>query len=526
MRRGLLVLPLLALAASAAPADDSPRDKIRAIEEHFRKVIDAAEPSVVAVLVSHSTKYPPLPPDERKEPGRLGGYRSQLDQNPVARFVPAPVDKLDLSDPQNVADHTYGSGVVIDTDGLVLTTYHLIEGATKVYVRTASGKGFYADIHAADARSDLAVLKPAPPRFGEPDPLRGVTFKPIKFADVRVVPGPNGEKPTVARGTWVVSLGHPAAAGVADGRPSASWGILSGIRRRAAGPGREDQRNRALYHYNVLLQTDARITLGCSGAALLNLDGELIGMTTPMAAVTGAETAGGFAIPFDPNYRRIVDVLRAGREVEYGFLGVQVIPTPGPASEEDGVRLSGVIPGTPAAAAGLVGNEVIAAIDGNPVREHDDLFLDIGAALAGTKVTLTVVSPLRGQQTRQVEVTLAKQEHPLPWVATKRPQPVHGLRVDYSSVLLAQNQNPQRGGPPPRIPPGVAVRELEPGSPAESKFKAIDNAPNQWLITMVNGKRVATPAEFYREAARAPGSVRLHLVNSADPTQERDLRLP
>ena len=158
------------------------------------------------------------------------------------------------------------------------------------------------------------------------------------------------------------------------------------------------------------------------------------------------------------------------------------------------------------------------------IKTMDDLFLHIGAALAGTDLKLTVV---RGGQRSVVEVTLAKFDHPLPWIASNRQNPVHGLRVDYSSVLLVQKQNAPRGVPPPRIPPGVVVRELEPGSPAEAKFKAIADAPNQWLITRVNGKPVPTPADFYREAARPPtGSVLLKMVNPDDPSQERDLRLP
>lgn len=515
MRRGLLGLLLtvtITPVAFAAP----PPEGVRAAEDHLRKVIAAAEPSVVAVVVSHSTQYPRLPADDRKVPGRLGGY-AQPEVMRVGRWRQAvqQPDPLDLSDPLNARDYLYGSGVVLDADGLILTTYHLIEGATKIFVRTASGQGFYADIHAADARSDLAVLKPADTLPREP------ALTPIKFADVRT----KGEKPTVAKGMWVVALGHPAAAGIADGSASSSWGILSNVGRRAAGPGREEQRNRALHHYNMLLQTDARVTVGCSGGALLNMDGELIGMTTPMAAVTGAETAGGFAIPFDRNYRRIVEVLRDGREVEYGFLGVQAEPaTPGARNSTDGLMLTQVVPGTPAASAGLTHGEVVTAIDGIPVGDMDDLFLHIGAALAGTELKLTV---RRGTQRRPVVVTLAKLDHPLPWIASNRPKPVYGLRVDYSSVLLVQKQNAPRGAVAPRIPPGVVVRELEPGSAAEAKFKAIDDAPNQWLITQVNGKPVATPADFYREAAGVgTRTVSLKLINPDDPSQERTLRLP
>jgi serine protease Do len=429
-------------------------------------------------------------------------------------------DKLDLSDPHNIPDNEYGSGVVLDESGLILTTYHLIEGATKIYVRTAGGKGSYADVHAADARSDLAVLKLLHPPAG---------LRAVKFADVRVGPGPNGEKPTVARGEWVISLGHPLAAGFADGTPSASWGILSNVRRRAPGPGQEEQRNRPLYRHSILLQTDARVTLGCSGAALLNMDGELIGLTTPMAAVMGAETAGGFALPFDRNYRRIVEVLRAGREVEYGFLGVSVLATVANGPLDGGLRINHVSPGTPAALAGLAGGDdgarggadYILSIDGHPVREQDDLFLYISAALAGTKIKLEVAK--RGGPAREVTVTLAKYAHGLPWVASVRPPAVFGLRVDYSSLLLQQDRRAAEQGMPE---PGVLVRDVEPGSPAAKKFKPLGDDPRRWLVTHVNGKPVRTPDEFYRAAGRRPVKLRLLDPNPTARDREQTLQLP
>src|SRR5579885_3586798 len=222
MRRGHLVWLLLLAAVPAAPAGDRPgRENVKAAEEYVKRLIEDAKPSVVAVVVSHSDKYPPLPPAERSVPGRLGRY--VLPQPlPGLRFAaPTEPNKLDLSDPQNIPDNQYGSGVVLDdADGLILTAYHLIEGATKIYVRTSAGKGSYADIHAADARSDLAVLKLLD---------RPAGLKAVRIADVRLGPGPNGEKPTVAEGTSVISLGYPLGVGVAEGPPSASRGIVGGV---------------------------------------------------------------------------------------------------------------------------------------------------------------------------------------------------------------------------------------------------------------------------------------------------------
>jgi len=509
MIRGLLSCSL-ALSISSAAWAQAPavREDVRALEDQVQKVVRQTEPSLVSIVVSHA-KYPAMVGDGAGRPGRLGRYIAN-------NQLPNAIDKLDLADPQNLPDHLFGSGLVLDAEGLILTPYHLVEGATKIYVRSSNAKGSYADFHAYDARSDLAGLKLIDPPAG---------LKPIRMGDVRIAEGPNGEKPTVAKGSFVLSMGHPQAAGAADGSASVSFGVLSNVRRRAIGPREPEPKFRALHHHGVLLQTDARITLGCSGAALLNFEGELIGITTPMAAVTGAETAGGFAIPMDANYRRIIDALRMGKEVDYGYLGVVFDAEVGNSRLEGGLKISEVTPGTPAAAAGLVGNkdsrygDSIVAVEGNPIKSHDDLFLYVGGAFAGTKVAMTLN---RDGKTRTVDIYLAKYDHSLPWLATVKPPTVHGLRVDYGSVLIARAGLAKSG-----VPAGVFVRELDPGSPAEAKFKALGETANRWIITHVNGKSITTPLEFYREA-KGPDPIVLKL---SDPTPNavaanREIQIP
>lgn len=501
----LLVLGALALLTAASA--DEPRDTVRAVERHMRQVIDVAEPSVVAIAVSHK-KYPPGPGGDSDIPGRLGGYTPPPEVGMRRPFPRPPVDRsLDLSDPENIPDHQYGSGLVLDpADGLILTNYHLIEGATKIYVWSASGRGSYADIRAADARSDLAVLRLI-------DPLAGIQA--AKFGDVRTHRGPKGEPPTVARGMWVIALGHPLAAGFAEGSPSASWGILSNVRQRAGGGSREEHHNRALHFYSTLLQTDARVTLGCSGGAILNMDGEVIGLTSPLAAVTGADTAGGYAIPFDRNCRRIVDVLRQGKEVEYGFLGVAV-EIDRARRVEPGLPIKSVSPGTPAADAGLRAGDVIVAVDDKPVREPDDLFLYVGSTLAGTEIFVTVES--RGQRPRRVPVRLAKFHHTMPYLASEKPPAVFGLRVEWRSVLLLRDGLP--------MPDGVVVREVVPNSPADAKLRPLGDVVGRWMITRVDDEPVRTPAEF-QKAVRKP-TVRLTLldIQSVAADRERTITLP
>src|SRR5262249_12990240 len=153
-------------------------------------------------------------------------------------------------------------------------------------------------------RSDLAVLR-----------LLDKKLRPLP--KLKIGDGGNARK-----GKFVVSLANPFAAGFRDGSPSASWGIISNIQRRAPGNPEEETQKIPLHLHPILLQTDARLNLGCSGGALLNLRGELIGLTTSRAAINGSEMAGGFAIPLDTNVQRIIARLQEGMEVEYGFLGV------------------------------------------------------------------------------------------------------------------------------------------------------------------------------------------------------------
>ena len=318
------------------------------------------------------------------------------------------------------------------------------------------------------------------------------------------------------RGQWVIALGHPLAAGSVDAAPSASWGILSNLRRRlvAASPPGGDNRTRPLAGFPTLIQTDARVTLGCSGGGLFNLDGEAIGLTSSVAAVTGAETAGGYAVPFDAHVRRAVDALLAGREVEYGFLGVSMGGFGG--ERTGGVTLSGVTPGMPAERAGLQANDRIVGIDDQPVADSDDLFLQVGAALAGATVQ---VSYVRGGERRLATATLAKHKHVLPWVASQKRPAAFGLRPDWSSMLVLE-----QGGGGAKLPAGVLVADLAPGSPADEKIKPLGDAVGRWLVTAVDGRPVPTPAAF-EAATRDRAAVQLRLYDPAKD-QSHEVKLP
>ncbi len=487
------VLAALCLGPARAEKKPASRDAL-ALQEALQAVIDDVEPSVACILVSRSPRYQEFgeaPSPDR--PGVLGDFDYTRVPSPDFRDNKSPrrllAEKLDLSVADNVPE-SFGSGLVIDEKaGLVLTNYHVVRGATKLYVRLPGGKGSYANVLAADPRSDLAVL----------DLIKkdGLVLKEIKLGD--------GGK--ARKGQMVLAIANPFAAGFRDGSPSASWGIISNVRRRTSAVTKEEERTRSLHHYGTLLQTDVRLNLGCSGGALVDLHGEVIGLTSSLAGITGSDVPGGFAVPFDAGMRRIVDVLKKGEEVNYGFLGVSFYPPP---SRERGVRLFTVSPGSPAAEAGLQPEDVIRSINDTPVENNDDMFRVLGTCQAGDEIKLGFVRAANGvREQRKARATLAKFAVTGPIIARNRPSE-RGLRVDYTS-LLVQSQGRQR------VPRGVLVREVLPTSPfANTMLKVGD------VITQVNDKPVTTPGQFYRLVKGIRGPVELTIEGTGTRVRSRE----
>jgi S1-C subfamily serine protease len=232
-------------------------------------------------------------------------------------------------------------------------------------------------------------------------------------------------------------------------------------------------------------------------------------LTTALAALTGAEAPGGYALPMDDSMRRIIEVLRQGREVEYGFLGVTLVED---TFKGQGAFIREVSRGSPADRAGLMDGDCIKSINGMPVRENDDLLLLVGTQLAGGVAKVQVSRGPNGVRTTR-DVKLAKFYVPNPPLASQRPPARRGLRVDYTSVVS------QRAAVRQTIPDGVLIREVKPGSPAESARLQTDK-----VILQVNDQPVTTPTEFYaamEKADKAPASPVVLTVLQSDGSLER-----
>ena len=320
-------------------------------------------------------------------------------------------------------------------------------------------------------------------------------------------------KPIASRGDFAIAI-----SGGGSDAPVASLGLVAAVDKKVTvlvEPVFGQSPPLPLVCQPTLLQIDARTARGTSGGGIFNLKGELIGMTTALAAIAGSDLAPGFAVPMDRLYRPIIATLQAGQEVEYGFLGVtwasdqrgnqrgwpQMNRFPA-RSNGNGVEIGMVTPGMPAEVAGIRSGDTLLEVNGFPVSDMNDLQFRVGSALATGETQLAM---RRGDgPVKTVSVKLAKANNRLPWFASQRPQPVFGLRVDHLSTLfqdLVLNESRLDQEWMSSLPQaGVVVSEIEKGSPAEAAF----SLPNQkYVITKVNGQSIANPAEFYTRTWKA-----------------------
>lgn len=268
-----------------------------------------------------------------------------------------------------------GSGVVLTSDGLVLTNNHVVEGATEITVTIgATGETYTAQVVGTDATADVAVLQ-----------LQGASGLTTATLDS------DGD---LAVGDAVTAVGNAEGGGVllaADGTVTA---LDQSITTRAEGVSSGES-------LAGLIQVDADVVSGDSGGALLDDQGEVVGITT--AASSGSSDITGFAIPIDDALDVATQIV-AGQDSDTitlgypAFLGVQLatgatstVPGLGGAtgSTGTGATIAGVVDGTPAAQAGLAAGDTVTAVDGTAVADGDALSTALAAHAPGDQVTLT-----------------------------------------------------------------------------------------------------------------------------------------
>lgn len=463
-------------------------DPAAALEARLVEAIAAAEKSVVAIARVRKEK-----PGER--------VPAELRPNP---FGQGPLRVPKLTDPDFVPQE-FASGVVVDSRGLVLTVYHVLGEDSDYFITTPDRRVFRAKIIGADPRSDLAVLAP--------DEAAGRaagdgTFTPIAL----------GQAEELRKGQFVIALGNPFAI-ARDGQASASWGIVANLARKAPPLPQEIEPTgkSTLHHFGTLIQTDAKLNLGTSGGPLVNLKGQMVGLTTAIPAVIGFEESAGYAIPVDATFRRILEALKAGQEVEYGFLGVEPrnLGWEELAQGERGVRINRVVPGGPAARAGLRPGDRITHINGVPVHDADAFVLQVGSLPAAARVRLGVA---RQRESLDLGVELTKYRVRGKKIITALAPAWRGMRVDYASVA---EEPAHLGAGPVAIADGVLVTEVEAGSPA---WRAGLRAG--MFISHVEGSAVHTPQQFRQAVAGRTGLVRLRVSGPMVAGQAAERTVP
>ena len=281
---------------------------------------------------------------------------SNLPEGPFREFFRHP--QL----PENRPVQGAGSGVIINSDGTILTNNHVVEGAKEVTVTLADKEEFKGEVVGRDPKTDLAVLKIS-------------AGKKLTAANL-------GDSEQLQVGDWVLAVGNPFGLGntVTSGIVSAKGRVIG------AGP------------YDDFIQTDASINPGNSGGPLFNMKGEVVGINT--AIISGGQGI-GFAIPVNTAKPLIPQLVEKGK-VTRGYLGVNIQTiTPELAAamklgETKGVLVADVIPGGPAEKAGIKRGDVIVAFEGKRVQDSHELPALVAATPVGKEVTVTVVSGWQG----------------------------------------------------------------------------------------------------------------------------------
>ncbi len=378
---------------------------------------------------------------------------------------------------QQQVEHALGSGVIVESDGHILTNQHVIDGAQEIHVDLTDGRTFTAKLIGADKLSDLAVLK-------------------IDATNLPVLYLADSDKVQV--GDVCLAIGNPLAVG-----ETVTSGIISAKGR---------QTGLSNGSFEDFLQTDAPINQGNSGGALVNTNGELVGINSQILSTTGGFIGIGFAIPSNMAKNVMTQLIKSGK-VERGQLGVtaQLLTSDLEQSlglnNVHGVLVSQVVPGSAADKAGLKAGDVITQLNGKPVEDPNSFRNAIAGTAPGTQVTLTYLRDGHQQQTTATLQELKPEQQPANPAQQQPSSGELGLQVEPMTPSLAQQLNL------PANTQGLAVVRVDPNGPAaEAGIQTGD------VIVEVNRQPVKSVADMRSALAKSDGRPALLLINHGGQT--------
>ncbi|MDP3716313.1 MAG: DegQ family serine endoprotease [Acidobacteriota bacterium] len=430
---GVPASPVAQAAITAPVAADAGQGRV--VTQGFADVVAKVTPAVVTIRTERSasprmTQLPQLPEGF----GDLFGQRAPRGGRPM----PPPLQR------------GLGSGVIVSTDGYILTNNHVVEGSARIQVELSDRRVLDAKLIGADEPSDLAVIK-------------------IDAADLPVVP--IGDSTAMRVGDLVLAVGNPLGVG-----QTVTMGIVS-AKGRATGFGDGS--------YEDFLQTDAPINQGNSGGALVNTAGELVGINSQILSPSGGSIGIGFAVPSNMA-KHVMDQLVSNGRVRRGRLGVTVQGVTSDLAaglgldKTEGALVSDVTPGGAAARAGLKRGDVILGYQGRPVVDTNAFRNEIAATTPGSTVTLQV---LREGKSNEVKATL---EEMAAGTAANRSEGAgpsgagkFGLTIEPLTPQIANRLEL------PRDVEGVAITAIDPsGAAASAGLREGD------VIQQINGRSV------------------------------------
>jgi serine protease Do len=373
--------------------------------------------------------------------------------------------------PRQFESRGLGSGVLVRRQGNqidVLTNNHVVDGAREIKVVLFDQREFNATLVGKDTRRDLAVI-----RFESND-------QSIKLAKL-------GDSSQLEVGDLVLAMGSPLGLGF-----SVTQGIISALGRRG-GPGQ---------NINDFIQTDAAINRGNSGGALVNLQGEVVGINTWIATPTGGSVGLGFAIPIN-NAKRVIEELSASGQVRYGWLGVSVgDPEPDLAQDmgvrnERGAFVFNVFKNSPADKGGIRPGDYIVQLSGRSLRNSSELIQMVGDLQPGNRVEFELIRMGRRQRVNVVIEQRAQEE---------QIDSMNNLLWPGFTIMPITDEL-RRSEPRLQNAKGVVIVGVVSRTPAQ-----IAGLREADVIKMVNGRNIQNSREFYEVLANTTQELNMTVI--------------
>lgn len=479
-KRMFLVVLLLLISFSACGRDETPKlpsppaqpvTSSAGVRTSFAEVVNRVSPAVVTIRTESRSRSP------RQFPF--------MDDPFFRRFFG---DRLPTVPEQR--QRGLGSGVIVSTDGYILTNHHVIDGAEEIEIEMTGRQPLDAKLVGSDPPSDLAVLK-------------------INASDLTALALADSDKVQV--GDLVLAVGNPLGIG-----QTVTMGIISAKSRRTG---------LSNGSFEDFLQTDAPINRGNSGGALVDSNGNLVGINSQILSPSGGSIGIGFAIPSNMA-RDVLDQLLKSGEVRRGHLGIVVQPV-----TEDmaanlslnnvrGLIVSQIQPGSAAERAGMKRGDVILALNGNAVSDPNSFRNDVAGTPPGNTVTLRVLREGNEQELRATLEEFKVEERPVSPVRNNSSESRGdqtgklGLAVQPLTPAIAQQLGISAETQ------GLVVVEIDPAGPA-----ADSGVQRGDVIEAVNQQPVRTVAEIRTALERSGDKPVLLLVNHKGTTIFLTIRL-